>query len=271
MNTIGNQETGKALYHVVSFATQEVYSFEDMSNALMRYRQLGRGHRKELHVELPYVVSSESRINTLLKFDTISRTDELSLTPSREELSNPWLALAYAGACIFCNSHDHDAWRLMDEAERQLGITERVVDHSEDLLVGYWRVHAIPVGGRYGQHNEFVNTDKPGVEFYDLRHTDNELTPLGLSVCRRYVSDVLGRASNGDVAFPDGFTLHPNIPNQTLSADEMSKVVRYLESKFPTKEHSSLADQIADAQEQRAESNKSSRPYLRERNTERDL
>lgn len=250
-------------YHVVNRKEQKIFTFAGMDEALKYYDSIWGAYEKELHVELPFVTGTESRVNKLLIYNTDTHS---SVVPefSDSELNNPRLALAYSRACIHCEPDNAVAWAIRDEAEQKLGITERVVDHSEDLLVGYWRVHVIPVGGRYGKHNELINNGKPGVEFYDIRYTDNELAPLGLGIKRCYVDEILNIANSGSIAFLNGFNLHPQIPHQTLSSDEMNKVVKYLNSFVPQKERTSLSEQIAQAEKKATVSEKSSKQQSRE-------
>lgn len=245
------------LYHVINRHEQKVYSFYNMTEALKHYDNIWGAYEKELHVELPYAVPGQSRINSLLKYVPETHSNEVYSSPSRAELDNPWFALAYSRALLHCNADNSVAWSIRDESEKKLGITERVVDHSTDLIVGYWRVHVIPTGGRYGKHNELVNTGKPGVEFYDIRHTDNELAPLGLGIKRCYIDEILGSFASDKAVFPNGFNLHPKIPNQMLSFDEMNKVIKYLKDYSPVKEKQTLSEQIAQAGEH-ALSNKDS-------------
>ena len=253
-------------YHVINRQEQKVYTFLNLDDAFKYYDGLSDSHGKELHVELPYVTGAESKINPLLKYDVSSRSDEVCFLSS-EELVNPLLALAYSKVCIHCNPDDSLAWSVLDEAEKKLGVFERVVDHSEDLLVGYWRVHIIPTEGRYGKHNELINHGKPGIEFYDIRYTDNELAPLGLGIRRCYIDDLFNDESFDGIAFPNGFKLHSKIPNQTLSSEEMNKVVKYINDVCPVMNRNdkvSLKEQMKQAKEKASSEERSSKQLSRD-------
>ena len=166
----------------------------------------------------------------------------------REALDNPHIALAHAKSVISCYPFDEAAWKLRDEAEAKLGITDRLVDTSMDLITGKWRTHVVPIGGHYGLHNHLINKKKPMVEFYDMSQS-KETFPQGQFAMRYDVDTILG---NNPYIKRD-ICLDLSCPEWTISADDLMQIVSYLKT-FDHTGHirSSLNDKISQAQSQRS-------------------
>jgi len=209
----------------------------EKSISFLVYDQQGRGHGA-----------------LLLNSDTHHGTRVCSI--SQEAMNeNPHIALAHAKATLARYPNDEKAWKRRDQAEKELGITDRIISTSQDLLVGKWRVHVVPTGGHYGSHNHLVNEREPLVLFYDTSAAPQAFGSEGQLVSSYYVDTILGRDKWGKSEYPYGLSLNAEIPQWTVSANEMSEVVAYLNKMFPqeqAKSHSSpLSSRISHAESQR--------------------
>lgn len=168
--------------------------------------------------------------------------------------NDPYIQLAYSKAYISCYPFDERVWKMRDEAEKALGITDRVVDLSNDLLVGKWRVHVVPTGGHYGLHNALVNEREPLVEFYDMSQ-DKTQFPDGQFASSYLARTFAEKNEYFDPERPVGLCLDGSIPSWTVSGEEMREVASYLQKTLSRKAERteerkpSLAERIRNSEE----------------------
>lgn len=224
--------------------------FSDFDAALERYQNIEPGIEKNISF---IVYDEQGRGHGAILLMNSGKGTDRPCRLGEESLENPHIALAYAKSVISCYPFDEKAWNLRTEAERKLGITDRIVDISNDLLVSNWRVHIIPTGGRYGRHNTLINEGKPLVEFYDMNCIDEQHSPNGLFTgSRYYVDTILGKDAVSNCPYSSGLSLNYECPAWVVSAKDMSEVISYLKTyEKGTVEKSSLSDKIAQAEEKR--------------------
>lgn len=190
---------------------------DEKSISFLVYDELGRGHGA-----------------VLMTADSLHGQRVCSL--SKDAIaSNPHIALAFAKATLSLYPNDEKAWALRDQAEKQLGFTDRVVDTSKDLFAGKWRIHVVPNGGRYGSHNHLVNEGAPIVQFFDCSANKQAFGTDGQLASSYYVDTILGRDGWSKGEYPVGLSLDADVPQWTVSAEEMKKVISYLESMYQEK------------------------------------
>ena len=172
----------------------------------------------------------------------------------------PHGALAHSLMVLSRYPNDMNAWNLRDKAEAALGITDRIVDYSKDLLVGKWRVHIVPTGGRHGTHNQVINEGKPIVEFYDTSVKDDAFARNGQYVASYRIDSFLGTDNRWGGWKPgNNLMLYTDIPQWTVSAAEMDEVVSYLkEFQSSLNKASGLDAKIGDAEVRKT-------PFVQER------
>ena len=224
--------------------------FSDFDSALKRYQNIEPGIEKDISF---IAYDEHGRGSGAILLMNSGKGIDRPCGIGKEALENPHIALAHAKSVIACYPFDEKAWALRTEAEQKLGITDRIVDISNDLLVSNWRVHIIPTGGRYGRHNTLINEGKPLVEFYDMSCIDEKHAPDGLFTgSRYYVDTILGKAAVSSNPYPSGLSLNYECPAWTVSAKDMSEVISYLKTyeKGPA-EKSSLSEKIAQAEEKK--------------------
>ena len=228
------------LFFVNDAYKTHLYGVETFEEALDAYNRIGPIPDKSISF---HARGEDGRDHSalILKYDLRSMNHK-PLFPKKEELDNPHIALATAKAVLFCYPFDSEAWELRTRAEEVLGITDRIVDYSKDLLVGKWRVHIVPPGGRYGLHNDLVNESKPMAEFYDTTYADDTFGPQGQFVSRYDIDILLGQSRWGRDLTGQGLSLDASMPAWTVTAKEMAQVLSYLKD-FQTHQgkHPSLA------------------------------
>lgn len=216
-------------------AFKEVGPDEEKALSFIRFDEKGRGHGA-----------------LLLRYDE-ERHETRVCGIGASALKDPHISLAYAKATLHCFPNDAAAWARRDVAEEALGIKDRIVDHSNDLLIGKWRIHVIPVGGHFGTHNQLVNHDRPMVEFLDTTYSNPWDWPHGQPAGQYDVDTILGNTPwSGDANYPNGFCLDASIPAWRLSAAEMKEVIAYLKTfDFASGKQPSIDSQIVQAQERK--------------------
>lgn len=235
----------------------------DFETALAEYKKIPFGSEKTLTFTAFDEQGSPSSgilIMSYGRFDQVCGIKE-------EALENPHIALAHSKAIISRYPFDEKAWQMRDDAEKKLGITDRVVDISKDLYVSNWRVHVVPTGGRHGMHNTLINEKEPFVEFYDMNHIDPKHSPHGLFTGAQYnLNDLLKTYLLSTGANPSSLRLDMECPEWTVSAKDMKEVVGYLKD-FNRQQtvKPSLNDRINQAQAKTAASaepgHKKNEPY----------
>ena len=228
-------------------------SFDTFEAAFAHYEKMP-GSEKSISF-LVYDQQGRGQGALLLNSDTLHGAHVCSL--SAEAMNeNPHIALAHAKATLALYPNDEKAWERRDQAEKLLGITDRVVSTFQDLFVGKWRVHVVPTGGHYGSHNHLVNEGEPLVHFYDTSAAPQAFGPEGQLVASYYVDTILGRDKWGKSEYPYGLSLNADVPQWTVSAHEMTQVIAYLNAMFPqeqTKTHPSpLLNRISNAESQKS-------------------
>ena len=214
------------LFFVNDAYKTHLYGVETFEEALDAYNRIGPIPDKSISF---HARGEDGRDHSalILKYDLRSMTHK-PLSPKKESLSNPHIALAASKAVLFCYPFDSKAWTLRTQAEEALGIIDRIVDYSKDLLVGKWRVHIVPIGGRYGLHNDLINENKPLAEFYDTTYADDTFGPQGQFVSRYDIDTLLGQDGWGRDLTGQGLSLDTSIPAWSVTAKEMAQVLSYL-------------------------------------------
>lgn len=181
----------------------------------------------------------------LLQPRSARSSEDRVIALTNDALKNPDVALAHAKAILSVYPNDEKAWSLRDKAEAELGIQDRIVDISKDLLVGKWRIHYVPPGGHYGSHNQLVNNESKGlVQFYDMSQ-DKKVFPNGQMTSGQYYAETL---LDQDY-YPQGLCLDASVSGWHVSRDEMRQVVGYLrECEGLAHRRPSLIDRIYEAE-----------------------
>ncbi len=228
-------------------ANNRIASFQSFEAAFDRYQTIPR-REKALSYQV-YDDRGGGKGASLLQ-STEDQGEMVCSIPEDILEGNMHIALAAAKARLALFPNDEKAWTMRDQAEQSLGITERFVDTSQDLLVGKWRVHVIPTGGHYGAHNEQVNNGKPMVSFFDTSCDARKFGPNGQFVSQYYVDTLLGRDGYSTGKYPHGLALDPAVPSWMISASEMAQITEYLraQEKQMGKQHAPLSARIGDAE-----------------------
>lgn len=177
----------------------------------------------------------------------------------RKDFSDPKLHLSVIKAAQVVYPFDGQLWETRSNLEKQLGIFDRVVDHSDDLQVGKWQIHLITPGNHYGPKNNLVN-DGPDtlVEFRDASQ-DKEKFPDGQFVSRYFMSELLndtwGGLSLASMAERNcGFALDLDVPGWRVKPGECKAISDWLieQKKILEKgqKKASLGEQIKGAAEE---------------------
>ena len=90
------------------------------------------------------------------------------------------------------------------------------------LQVEKFNVRIVNTGDKYGRFDCLTNDKDQMVEFYDTRYNHESDMGRGQFVSRYYTSTIL----NGQ--YPNGLCLDGGIPEWSVSADGMKKVIEYL-------------------------------------------
>lgn len=85
-----------------------------------------------------------------------------------------------------------------------------------------WKVKIVEVGEKYGRGLLFTNTEKPFVEFYDMRSNELERDTRGQFVSSYYLSDILDRC------LENGLCLDGGVPSWTISSEGIKKVINFI-------------------------------------------
>lgn len=167
--------------------------------------------------------------------------------------NNTELQLAVVKAMQEVYSFDEKLWNKRTELEKQLGIFDRVVDNTKDLISGKWRVHLVKEGEHYGANNSLVHNEKdPLVEFWDMS-TDKAKFSEGQFVSRYYLSTLLdnkwGSSLDEMVAGNRAFCLDADVPSWIVAPADLKDIAAWLKEKDvqlnrkePLKEQINAAD-----------------------------
>ena len=105
------------------------------------------------------------------------------------------------------------------------------------IKVEKFNVRIVRRGDQYGLNGcKTHEKDEPLVEFYDSRYEANSWSGFGQFVSRYYVSTLLKHSDR------HGLTLHGGVPQWSVSATDMARVVQYLKAECPDVQPCTLAD-----------------------------
>lgn len=135
---------------------------------------------------------------------------------------------------------------------------------GEDLFVGKWRVHVADTGEKYGTFNHLVNYGKPLIQFFDMSNVNPDFSPNGqFTGGEYYVETILGLDGWTSKEYPYGLSLAGDVPQWTVSSQEMALVVSYLESFESQRGKKHSLNQMIGSAQQKKESARGADPGTR--------